>query len=431
MFMGVDSKLFDWICWLCCVTFIFRRFVGCSMHPVSPVTGSKPCFGQKKRVKSATLGYVKMPIPTTRGRSMLTKVHGRLSGWLAGLALYPVVGWGQEVLIHPQNVTVCWGEEAVFNSTTRAGFGGWYINGIEIDIFLTPEEAGFVRPTKNIDGSGSSRRTDLTLRFLSSTPIYFSGVNITSAVFAHEGSAVSEVAYLFYKTNQQFPVTSLSSTVTGTTAQFNWDGQGNHIHYIFGIYDGNNNQIANQTTVTTHASFDLPPRVNGTCQSLEFRVTGVEVQYPECPDIEQTRYSVYLYIKPDISPVTAQLDSNNNGTVLVSWVSDGDSTNYWVSITDLDRGNQTQVAYRGDPPFSYTPALCGQYNLNVSVSPAECAEEPEFTHSDTIHFTIPCPTTATEPTETEIPDQPSGTQASFPSLLLAVAAIIPLLRWQH
>ena len=150
-----------------------------------------------------------------------------------------------------------------------------------------------------------------------------------------------------------------------------------------------NNQIANQTTDTTYVSFDLPPRANDECQWLEFRVTAVEVQHPECPDIEQTHYSTYLYTKPDVPPVTAEF---NNKTVLVSWPSDGDNA-FLVVVTDLESGNQT--TYNGTSPFSYTPSLCGRFNLNVSVSPAQCANDPAFTHSDSISFTINCPTTAT------------------------------------
>ena len=89
-----------------------------------------------------------------------------------------------------------------------------------------------------------------------------------------------------------------------------------------------------------------------------------------------------------------------------------------------------QVTYKDDPPFNDTLKTCGQFNLNVSLSPAQCADDPAFTHRDTIRFTIPCPTIATA-TETEATDQPSGTQAIYPSLLLAVAAIIPLLKWQN
>ena len=343
----------------------------------------------------------------------------KLIGWLAALA--PVVGWGQPIIIeHPQDRTVCIGEVATFTSVTDGGSWSWVINGTVIQNLPAEKHVEL-----DISFSVTNGATTQVLKFTKYDE-FFDGAEVKSAVGIFGGSSVfSNPAYLSYKINQQSLVTGLSPTVTSTTAQFNWDKQGNHTHYIFGVYDGNNNQIANQTINTNHASFDLP---DNACR-LEFRVTAVDVQYPECPDIEQTRYSAYLY-KLDISPVTTEFD--NNQTVLVSWAADGDGA-FWIDVTDLESGEQ--FTYNGTSPFSYTPTLCGQLtNLNVSVSPAQCANDPAFTHSATVNFTIPCPTTATEATEatvTETPDQPSGTQANYPSLLLAVAAIIPLLKWQH
>ena len=145
------------------------------------------------------------------------------------------------------------------------------------------------------------------------------------------------------------------------------------------------------------------------------------------PDISQTAAASVRVAYPNISPVTAQFD--NDKTVLVNWVSAGNSTNYWVSITDLDRGNQTQEVDDA-PPFRYIPTVCGEpVNLNISVSPVDCADDPGFTHSDSISLTIPCPTTATEP-ETEATGESSGTLAMYPSLL-AVVAVIPLLKWLY
>ena len=351
---------------------------------------------------------------------MFMKVRRKLFGWLAMLALYPVVGWGQEesrIIQHPQTMTVCAGERAVFTSETDGGVTGWLVNG-------TPST-----PLSDVTGSVIGNTATLTVCYNE----IFDGLEVQSYVQAFGSPSVnSTVAYLFYKTNQQSRVTGLKHTVNRTTAQFDWNERNSSFttHYLSGVYDKNNNQIANQTTDTTYVSFDLPPRANDECQWLEFRVTAVEVQHPECPDIEQTHYSTYLYTKPDVPPVTAEF---NNKTVLVSWPSDGDNA-FLVVVTDLESGNQT--TYNGTSPFSYTPSLCGWFNLNVSVSPAQCANDPAFTHSDSISFTINCPTTATKATETEATEteataQPSGTQAIYPSLLLAVAAIVPLLKWQH
>ena len=81
--------------------------------------------------------------------------------WLAGLALVPVVGVGQGVLVDPESVTVCLGEEALFTSSVVAGLSGWYINGIAISTFLSPEDRAFVRRFEEIDADGAHKLTKL------------------------------------------------------------------------------------------------------------------------------------------------------------------------------------------------------------------------------------------------------------------------------
>ena len=344
----------------------------------------------------------------------------QLTGWLAGLALCPVVGWGQEELRfirHPEDVMVCPDEVAEFSVIATGGHLTWGINGI--GILSYPEFNDFITRDQPVKGGVLST---FSIPRLAEQITGFNNSLIYAQTVRYPFWILSNNATLVYKTNQQFQVTGLNITVTNTTAQFNWDGQGNHTHYIFGVYDDNNHQITNQTINITHASFDIP---DNACR-LEFRVTGVNVQYPECPDIEQTRYSAYLYTKLDISPVTTEFNDNNQ-TVLVSWTPDGNGT-VWVSVTDLDRGDAVQVK-DDNSPFTYTLAVCGQFNLNVSVSPSECLDEPAFTYSGTIHFTIPCPTTTTEATETETSGEHSGILALAPSSLPVIAAAATLIRY--
>ena len=356
---------------------------------------------------------------------MFTRVRGRLSGWLAGLALWSVLGFGQvEVIEHPQNMTVCVGEVATFSSETDGGLTGWFFNNTPLQNL--PYDTGNQINVVETDTPDGTRIEELIV-FFNAT---FNGLKVQSTVGEFGGSFVnSTTAYLFYKPNQQFPATGLIGAVKNGTAQIYWNAHNSNFttQYLFGVYDHNNHLIVNQTVNATQISYDLP---DSACHRLTFKVTA-----NQCPDPEngfiQTEGATIDYREPniDISPVTAEF--NNNQTVLVSWAADGDGA-FQIVVTDLGSGNQT--AYNSTQPFSYMAAGCGQpVSLNVSVSPAECANDPAFTHSTTVSFTIPCPTTATEatePTETEIPDQPSGTQAIYPSLLLAVAAIIPLLKWQ-
>ena len=400
MFMRIGSKLFDWECWLfCCVTFAFRCFTGCSTRPVSSVTGSRAYSGRETKAKSPHWAMVKY---SSQSQAGVRHVHGGSQEVvrLAALILWPVMGFGQEFIEHPENATVCVGESAEFTSETAGGIIGWNIDGV------LRQNLPFRR--KELIPIGT-----LIVNFNQT----FNGLEVQSVVLKDGGSITSNSAYLFYESNHQSQVTGLTHTITNTTAQFYWNELESNLttQYLFGVYDGDNNLIANQTTDATQISYDLPPRANDTCQYLEFKVTA-----DVCPDPEtgfvQNEAATLVYREPniDLSPVTAEFD---NQTVWVNWTPAGSGA-YWVSFVGLGFG-------ASDPRFSYTPALCGQYNLNVSVSPAQCAGDPGFTHSATVSFTIPCPTT---PTGAGATGQPSGTQASYPSVLLAVAAMVPLLR---
>ena len=365
-----------------------------------------------------------VPLRDSRQRcGVFLNVGSKIFGWLA---LYSVVGFGQiRIVEDPQDVTVCVGEDAKFMTETNGGGGitTWFINGDLYDDLSLEKRNLLPLSGIMITIEGTTLQT-LTVRYNAT----FNGLGVQSGVVLTNGSSVrSNIAYLFYETNHQPRVTGLNATENDTTAEVYWNepDSGLTTRYLFGVYDGNNNLVANYTSNTIHISYDLPPRVNDTCQYLEFRVTADQCPGPDSEFI-QTEATTFIYRKPDIEPVTAQFD---NKTVQVYWPSDGNST-FWIVVTDLDSGTQSLITHNGTPPFSYTPAFCGQFNLNFEVSPAQCAEESAFTHSDSISFTIDCPTTVTE-TETVVTDHSSGTQASYPSLLLTIAAIIPLLKWQH
>ena len=345
----------------------------------------------------------------------------KLIGWLAALAL-PLLGFGQEIIRDPQNATVCVGESAVFISEMTGGVTSWYFDDV-LRIDLSPEIHGKIEMYSRNTISGSRIETIIV-----NYDEMLNGLKVKSTVGEFGGlSANSTIAHLFYQTNQQFPATGLIGAVNNGTAQIYWNELKSEFNltteYLIGMYDNNDNLVANQTTDVTHASFELPPRANNTCQLLKFRVTA-----NQCPDpasgFIQTEGTTFVYTRPDVSPVTAEFD--NYQTVLVSWTPDGGNA-FQIVVTDLVSGNQT--AYNSTQPFSYMAAGCGQFNLNVSVSPAECPDQPGITQSETIRFTIPCPTTPTEP-ETEVIGESSGTLAMYPSLL-AVVAVIPLLKWQH
>ena len=358
---------------------------------------------------------------------MFLNVGNKRFGWLAALVFWPVAGLGQEPMIirHPQDVIACSDEIAEFSVIVKGGHLDWSINGSAIINY--PENSDFMINNQAVEGGFLST---LSIPKLSEQITGFNNSIIHAENVQNLVLILSENATLIYKTNPQSPVTGLPPTINDMAARFDWDEPDTNqtTRFFFGVYDANNNQITNQTTNANHISYDFSP----TCQQLEFRITAIEVQYPECPDIEQTRYTAYFHTKPNIAPVTAELD--NNRTVQINWTPNGSGA-YLVSVTDMDRSEGIK-ATQDNPPFGYRLTGCGQYTLNVSVSPVECAGDPAWViYYANIGFTIPCPTTPTTVTSTEpeaeITDEHSGTQTISPSLLLAVAAVIPLLKWQH
>ena len=356
---------------------------------------------------------------------MFMNIGSKLCGWLAGLALYPVEGWGLGIIEHPQDATVCLGTDAVFMSKVDGGLTGWIFNGT-ISGDLPPN---VYRALIFYDKKVDDESVTLKVTVPSSEPNFalFNNIKVQSAVRSFSSSIVSStIAYLFYEINQQHPVTGLTAIANKTTVLIQWDKLDSSLttRFLVGIYDGANNPVHSTgflTTSDTHYTHHLDQ--DSICYELEFRVTGVEIQYPHCNDAEQTTSTsirvAYQDTNLNIDPVILGLSGQK---VLANWPPDHNST--LIVITNLKNGNQTQIIYNGTSPYVQTETACGYLNRNVAVSPAQCAE-PAFTHNANI--SIDRPTTI----ETGITDQSSDTQANYPSVLLAIAAVIPLLKWQH
>ena len=348
--------------------------------------------------------------------------------WLAALALWPVVGWGQPRIIqHPQNATVCVGEVATFTSETNSGFAGWYINGTVLEDF---SPGGVDIEVMHSQDSTTIQTVTVTYNQI------FNGLSVQLSLAVVGASPIdSPTVYLFYKSSQQFPVSGLNVVAINTTAYINWNAHSSNLttEYLLGVYDRNNNPITNQTTNITYASFELPPRVDGTCQLLKLRVTANQCPKSNNSGFIQNEATTFTYREPDIDlvpAVAAIARFISNQGALASWTLDSGSA-FQIVLTDLESGGQS--IFNSTSPISYAPPLCDQpVDLNIAISPILCPDDPDFTHSDSISFTIPCPTTATEATEpeTDVSGEHSGTQALYPSVLI-IAAIIPMLKWQH
>ena len=333
--------------------------------------------------------------------------------WLAVLTL-PLQGFGQEIIRDPQNATVCAGEEAFFESETDDGNAGWIINGINAEESLP--DRGFIELLSRIT---SDFTTILTLKFKPTTPFSRNGIKIESVVINLDNLyETSESAYLFYETNQKNPATGLTDTVNDTAIQIDWNASKVRTHYLVSITN-----ITETPDVVSFPQYVYFPESQD-CQWYEFMVTTHECFNTTNLDTNQTVAASIRVAYPNISPVSLEVSGDK---VLVDWLS-GDNSALAV-VASLRNGSKTLMTHTGTLPFTYTATGCGQYNMNVAVSPAQCEGEPDFTQSASIGFTILCPTTPTEP-ETEVTGESSGTLAMYPSLL-AVAAIVSVSKWLY
>ena len=237
-----------------------------------------------------------------------------MSGWLAGLALCPVLG--QEIIEHPQDQTVCVGENAIFTTATVGDLTYWLINGTQYKD-LPPEQADLISTSRITRISGDDIFGQaLTVKYNEA----FNGWSIQSAVLSVSESAdltmdESTIAYLFYETNQQSPATGLNHTITNTTAQVYWNELDSNFttQYLFGVYDANNNLVANYTLNTTHANYDLPSRTDDSCQPLTVKVTA-----DVCPDSDngfvQTEATTFNLTIPCPTTATTEPETETEAT---------------------------------------------------------------------------------------------------------------------
>ena len=350
---------------------------------------------------------INYPFPIKRRCSMFLNIGKRL--WLAALTL-PLQGFGQEIIRDPQNATVCVGGVARFTSETTGGLIGWLIDNVIIENLPTGKS-----DLLEIDHITTPNGTTIqTLKFTKYDEL-FDGAEVVS--FLLPGNTESNPAYLIYETNHQSSATGLIATANDTAIQASWDASELTAQYLVNIRN-----ITETPVVVDSPHYVYFPESQG-CQWYEFLVTVHECFNSTDLDTRQNTAASVRVAYPNTSPVSLEVSGEE---VLINW--SGDSSALEV-IASLRNGSKTLMTHTGTLPFTYVATGCGQYNLNVTVSPAQCEGEPDFTQSASIGFTILCPTTPTEP-ETEVTGESSGTLAMYPSLL-AVVAFIPVLKWRY
>ena len=218
------------------------------------------------------------------------------------------------------------------------------------------------------------------------------------------------------KPDTTHPVTGLIATANDTFIQLDWESS-EVTRYLVSV-----SNITETPAIVSSPYYTYFPESQD-CQWYEFVVKPHECFNATDPDTSRSKAASVRVAYPNISPVSLQLSGEE---VLVDWLSGNSDL---AVIASLRNGSKTLMTHTGTLPFSYVATGCAWYNLNVTVSPAQCEGEPDFTQSASIGFTILCPTTPTEP-ETEVTGESSGTLAMYPSLL-AVVAFIPVLKWLY
>ena len=143
--------------------------------------------------------------------------------WLGlfwGLALVPLLGWGQEIIEPPQDEAVCVGEDARFTSKV-SGAGrivAWKVNNTLQGSLSTQTLEHLDIKVTSLDGN-----TVLSLVILSTAPAEFNGTKVEAVAGRFGGNETSSMpAYLIYKSNQQSPAINPGTTVNQTAIQVSW-----------------------------------------------------------------------------------------------------------------------------------------------------------------------------------------------------------------
>ena len=365
----------------------------------------------------------------SRGRGAVGRSgSGRMLFW--GLALVPLLGWGQVIIEEPQDATVCVGKNATFMSVTDQGFSGWRINGTRYGD-LPDEISNQIHESKVITPEDFDRLT-LTVEYNKT----FDGLMVQSVVVETDSYTESGLVYVIYKSNQQFPAINPGATVNRTGIHVNWQASETLVPkaYYLSIRDVSAAEPVSVTcndcqniTGTDYHFYPVIDEASDRCHTFEIRVTEVQLLHPECLPIEQTEYASVVARIPDISPVTIGYADR---AVRVNWRHNGKGP-YRIEVTDLsDNSLVTLTTHNDAPPYYFLPESCDRdYHLNFAITPAECTDKA-FTHQASHRFYSDCLTIArAQFQKTGDDDVPGASSVSGThwSALLLVMALIPLL----
>lgn len=217
--------------------------------------------------------------------------------------ILPLLVMAQPVVLQaPENVTTCLGQNAHFAAEGDNGFAGWRINGVPIADLPAVAQDGLSLTTVLTDKG----TTIITLSF--SKPIYTNPTTIQAVFFALEGTtAESPLVYLNYLSNQ-YRVSNLTASFDQDEIHLNWLPREatTPTHYQLSIqyghtYDRLIEIACDNCSNITDTHFDFYPEPVAGQNYYCFKVTGIQVLYPQCNDTEQLIFSsaIALISKPD------------------------------------------------------------------------------------------------------------------------------------
>ena len=347
--------------------------------------------------------------------------------WLAGL---PWPGSAQnitvlpKIIVPPKNVSVCHGQEAVFNATAEGGdYSTWSVNETSIDTLLSnmkwKDNNQYIS-----DGQISDNISNISyiyLKVLARAPLeLFNNTEIQAvASFFDELSVKSDPVWLTYMPFAlQYPVANLTKTVNLTHIRLDWQPPENNtdLSYLLTMRNITNPEApveidCDQCLQLFNDTFYEFPSEE-TCSVYEFRVTAIAEGCLNQVNFTDITGSLSEALDTNLSASLTRLGEDR---VQADW-SPGPGNSYRLVI---DEGNEAEPILHTEcvncPPYNHTLENCQEEN-NISVTvfiPSEHCDDLRYPRQAHIQFRRDCPTlmvaTSGIPSATGVPSASSGT----------------------
>ena len=337
--------------------------------------------------------------------------------WLAGL---PWPGSAQNITVPPKNVSVCHGQEAVFNATAKGGdVFTWRVNGIPF-FDLSYAVAKYIEYETTF--GNNSGNTWLKVR--AGAPAELLDGSIIQVLTANfdrlSNPSISDPVWLTYMPFAlQYPVANLTKTVNLTHIRLDWQPPENNtdLSYLLTMRNITNPEApveidcdhCLQLFNDTFYEFPFPPE--STCSVYEFRVTAITDECLNQVNFTNITGSLSEVLDADLS---ACLPRPGEEPTRVDW-SPSPGSSYQFVVNEGNGAEPILPECVDCPPYTHTLENCQEEN-NISVTvfiPSEHYDDLRYPRQAHIHFRRDCSTlmvaSSGTPSATEVPSASSGT----------------------